>query len=55
MKSSSGESLPGGASSAAAGSHPYKIPQPAQMAAYDSDFQIRRTGQLKDVDCDEMV
>ena len=49
MKSSSGESLPGGANSAASGSHPYKIPQPAQMLAYDSDIQIRRTGTWSDV------
>lgn len=44
VKSSSGESLPG-ANAVAAGSHPYKIPQ-QMAAAYDSDFQIRRTGQL---------
>lgn len=43
VKSSSGESLPAGAS--AASSHPYKIPQPpSAIVKYDSDFPLRKTG-----------
>ncbi|CRK87517.1 CLUMA_CG001318, isoform A [Clunio marinus] len=42
VKSSSGESLPAGAS--AASSHPYKIPQPpSAIVKYDSDFPLRKT------------
>lgn len=43
VKSSSGESLPAGAS--ATSSHPYKIPQPpSAIVKYDSDFPLRKTG-----------
>lgn len=42
VKSSSGESLPAGAS---ASSHPYKIPAPpSSIAKYESDFPLRKTG-----------
>uniref|UniRef100_A0A182QKF3 Histone deacetylase n=1 Tax=Anopheles farauti TaxID=69004 RepID=A0A182QKF3_9DIPT len=44
VKSSSGESLPGGAVAAAVSSHPYKIPPPpSTMAKYDPDFPLRKT------------
>lgn len=44
VKSSSGESLPGGAVAAAVSSHPYKIPPPpSSIAKYDADFPLRKT------------
>uniref|UniRef100_A0A182U092 histone deacetylase n=1 Tax=Anopheles melas TaxID=34690 RepID=A0A182U092_9DIPT len=44
VKSSSGESLPGGAVAAAVSSHPYKIPPPpSSIAKYDPDFPLRKT------------
>lgn len=47
MKSSSGESLPAGAS-VTVNSHPYKIPPPpAQVSKFDSDFPLRKTGELR--------
>uniref|UniRef100_A0A336M1A6 Histone deacetylase n=1 Tax=Culicoides sonorensis TaxID=179676 RepID=A0A336M1A6_CULSO len=43
IKSSSGESLPN-SGVAAAGSHPYKIPQPQNVIVkYDSDYPLRKT------------
>uniref|UniRef100_A0A182MLV0 histone deacetylase n=1 Tax=Anopheles culicifacies TaxID=139723 RepID=A0A182MLV0_9DIPT len=45
VKSSSGESLPGGAVAAAVSSHPYKIPPPpSSISKYDPDFPLRKTG-----------
>ncbi|XP_035908151.1 histone deacetylase 4 isoform X1 [Anopheles stephensi] len=44
VKSSSGESLPGGAVAAAVSSHPYKIPPPpSSISKYDPDFPLRKT------------
>lgn len=47
VKSSSGESLPGGVVGAGVSSHPYKIPPPPNaIGKYDPDFPLRKTGNM---------